>query len=555
MHRALLWKRWRELRGLRRAGVGVSVLLGVSVTVMSANDLDAGRDAFLYGIPVMLAVLVWPLLALLTAAQAFGGERSAGTESSRLERPVGRWKTLGARALASTGSVVMVAVATTVLWRIGAGLLFASDAAPASEAYRQGYRLLGFVGSAITVGSLLTGALAASLVSTSIRGVLLAPVFVAVPIGLGIALVRLFPRAVVDEVHLGAVAPWLLVAGYMVALVISTPLDRSDRRGRWRRATMVLGSALLLTLLVFGIGARVAVRWGAGLVATSEAGTGLWSSPAGQDRGWLVDLPSGRKLRFFPQFYRARWSGDGSLLAVVTDSGPLGSVEETQRVEFRDPRGDLAGRTFYPEHGGDGSDGVPRWGSSGEDLRWVGERVVLVGPTELTLLDPWSGEVGKFQRRSVRRRVNALFDEHIFLEPVLAALEGDPSLPDDLRDVVLGLAKSRGDPGSSNLDDRGGSRVAADRGGRYTDVGLGLRLARKPVRLALEDFVLRDTLAWALFANGHFDEAVRESERALELAPEDRKDEFRDLLERLRRTAAEALAASSSAVDEGAGRR
>ena len=40
MHRALLWKRWRELRGLRRAGVGVSVLLGVSVTVMSANDLD-----------------------------------------------------------------------------------------------------------------------------------------------------------------------------------------------------------------------------------------------------------------------------------------------------------------------------------------------------------------------------------------------------------------------------------------------------------------------------------------------------------------------------------
>jgi len=159
------------------------------------------------------------------------------------------------------------------------------------------------------------------------------------------------------------------------------------------------------------------------------------------------------------------------------------------------------------------------------------------------------------RRQKVRPRVNALFDEHIFLEPVLAALEGDPSLPGDMREVALRLAKARGDPGPSYLNGRAWPLVDPDRSRKDTDVELGLRLARKAVRLAPEDSAIRDTLAWGLFANGHFDEAVRESQRALDLAPEGSKDLFRGQLERLRRRTAETLAASSPVADEGAGRR
>ncbi|MDE0890984.1 MAG: hypothetical protein OSB14_02220, partial [Planctomycetota bacterium] len=43
-----------------------------------------------------------------------------------------------------------------------------------------------------------------------------------------------------------------------------------------------------------------------------------------------------------------------------------------------------------------------------------------------------------------------------------------------------------------------------------------------------------DTLAWALFFNGEYEEAVAESERALGLAPEGTKEQFQGQLDRLR---------------------
>ena len=72
----------------------------------------------------------------------------------------------------------------------------------------------------------------------------------------------------------------------------------------------------------------------------------------------------------------------------------------------------------------------------------------------------------------------------------------------------------------------------------------GLVLARRAMELAgglspAERASIRDTLAWALFANGRFDEAVAEEERALEEAAAEGKVEFEGYLERLRKEIAE----------------
>jgi len=70
----------------------------------------------------------------------------------------------------------------------------------------------------------------------------------------------------------------------------------------------------------------------------------------------------------------------------------------------------------------------------------------------------------------------------------------------------------------------------------------GLVLARRAVELAAElspaeRAGIRDSLAWALFANGRFDEAVAEEEQALEEAAADEKEEFQYYyyLERLKK--------------------
>ncbi|NOT29206.1 MAG: hypothetical protein HOP15_02025 [Planctomycetes bacterium] len=64
-------------------------------------------------------------------------------------------------------------------------------------------------------------------------------------------------------------------------------------------------------------------------------------------------------------------------------------------------------------------------------------------------------------------------------------------------------------------------------------------LARRAVELAAElapaeRAGIRDSLAWALFANGRFDEAVAEEEQALEEAASDKKEEFQGYVERLK---------------------
>ena len=62
---------------------------------------------------------------------------------------------------------------------------------------------------------------------------------------------------------------------------------------------------------------------------------------------------------------------------------------------------------------------------------------------------------------------------------------------------------------------------------------MGLRIARASVALDPGNWRARDTLAWALFSNGLHDEAIAESEKAKELAPEDERESHERSLARL----------------------
>ena len=107
---------------------------------------------------------------------------------------------------------------------------------------------------------------------------------------------------------------------------------------------------------------------------------------------------------------------------------------------------------------------------------------------------------------------------------------------------TLKLEASALDLGPKGLTFRAWSLVNPDRKERKTDVILGLKL----IRGALEQFPTEslcehggscplDTLAWALYANGHYAEAVAASEKALRLAPNSDKVEYQGDLDRILR--------------------
>uniref|UniRef100_UPI0013D8C1B2 tetratricopeptide repeat protein n=1 Tax=Proteus mirabilis TaxID=584 RepID=UPI0013D8C1B2 len=72
---------------------------------------------------------------------------------------------------------------------------------------------------------------------------------------------------------------------------------------------------------------------------------------------------------------------------------------------------------------------------------------------------------------------------------------------------------------------RGRAQVLNYLGYSWVDQGInldeGLRLVRRAVELTPEDGYIVDSLGWAYYRMGRFDDAVTELERAIELKPED----------------------------------
>ena len=160
-------------------------------------------------------------------------------------------------------------------------------------------------------------------------------------------------------------------------------------------------------------------------------------------------------------------------------------------------------------------------------------------------------------RRRARPIVDALFDRYILPDRVVRELLARPSFPRELLDTAIHMAELRwvqfpeGEERGIVISERAWDIVDPDRDDMETDVALGLRLARAAVDQEPREPEFRWTLAWALFANGLHDEALAESERALELANHyDRdREENQGYLDRLRAMIAELRGAAIENVE------
>lgn len=342
---ALFRKEWKQLGTLRWAGIA----LGAAMPAIAAAGAEAGargwlpfgrpgswteREVFGELTPAILFLVVWPLLSLVFVSQAFTGDVATGTESFLLERPVPRRRVWFARlfaALASTGTlagltgavVFSVAAATVGIEAIGA---------------RPAWVLTG-AGLLITAVVVAAGLAAASLLRSPVGVVLLGLILAVVPAAWSILLASIFPYAALpfDLRPVGLYIPWLLLPGFVAASWTAATRGEPTGRGSRGRAVRVLGVFALAVIVVFACVAAAVVR-------TNPDGWAAYApSPDGSRAAFaeflrplrLVDTVSGNVIAWMPPpVYAWDWSDDGSVLAVATSAGMLGSDRGVWRVEY-----------------------------------------------------------------------------------------------------------------------------------------------------------------------------------------------------------------------------
>ena len=353
MLRALVWKEWRQLALVRWGGIALGAVLPVAI-VAGAEMAQRGwlptggttvsdlRVSMFEVLPAMLALGPWPLIALMSAAQAFGGDRADGTDGFLLERPVSRTSIWQARACASFGTV-MVAIAATAA--IGALSAYVSGS-PSPAGWWRWLTIAG-LGLGIALLAWIGGAAAASLLNSPLAAVLAGAVVGAIPVVLGVQLTAMFAHVRIGLVPFGAALCTILLPAFVVASWFATSRGEPAGRGRVKRGLGVACGAVLAVPIFFAAAAPGVLRIDAGRglhgILPNEKGTAAVVTTEEMSGGWLVAVPSGRKLRFLPPPLRdVEWSADGATLAVVTWAGALGSDGSDQRVEFIDAdRGSL----------------------------------------------------------------------------------------------------------------------------------------------------------------------------------------------------------------------
>lgn len=91
MLRALLWKEWREQRGIAFAGAAVAIAIPLLVIIIASSsgewsDLSPVAEI----VPFLFGMVVWPLFAALAGATANAESASPGSAGFLFSRPVSR---------------------------------------------------------------------------------------------------------------------------------------------------------------------------------------------------------------------------------------------------------------------------------------------------------------------------------------------------------------------------------------------------------------------------------------------------------------------------------
>jgi hypothetical protein len=239
--------------------------------------------------------------------------------------------------LASSASLMTVIVATAVIAATAAAL----TGAPPGIGWSR-WEILASLGVGVALLAYLGGVIAASLLSSPLGAVLLGAVLGAVPAVIAAEL-TFFVYARVGNVFLGPVLAILLLPAYVVASWLSFCRGEPAGRGRIRRAVTVLGATLAGVLALFVILAPIAIRANASLgqhriTSTPSGGSAFVSAmtDTAGGGGWIIDAVTGAKRCFVPPPVReVVFSPEGGKVAILTWSGPLGSVRSRERIDIR----------------------------------------------------------------------------------------------------------------------------------------------------------------------------------------------------------------------------
>ncbi len=359
MFRALVWKEWKQLRPLLFAGIGLGALLPL-VLVAGAEAGRRGlsplgrlsaystRELFVDLLPGMLGLALWPSMALLATAQAYCGDRAAGTEWFLLERPVPRRGIWTARLIAVLSMVATLAVGTAALWLLTAGASGDLDL----DGGLHGLRLLP-AGLFATGLAVIGGTAAASFLAQPLAAVLLGGIFAFLPVALTFLLAGSFPGAAIGGLPLGLVTPWVLLPAFVLASYLGLCRGEPGGRGRLKRSSVAAAAGVAVALVSFVAAAPAAMRLDATWAGSSHpprvhGSPGRACVVAGKG-GWIVDLASAKRVRFLAAgpwgFEGVAWSADGRTLAVASRASLLGGVRARSRLHFYDDRG----RPGYPD--------------------------------------------------------------------------------------------------------------------------------------------------------------------------------------------------------------
>lgn len=345
----LVWKEWRQLRAVRWSGVLLCavvllVLLGATLVGDPGTVNPLGfRTPTVTEIaadiaPIVFGAVLWPLVVLLTAVQAFTGERSAGTESLLLLQPVGRGTTWWARVVVTIASwAITVLVSALLLYLLA--LALPGDAVSRLTATLGAWLawqgaflpvLLASVCAAASLGlgsfTVLGGSMVLALLLVGLNFWLPLVLFL-VPLGLPFHKGLLF-----------AVPP---VAGFLGLALWTTARGEPAGTGRWKVALVLTLVALLLPPMAYAAFSGSIIEWAAhraGYKGFKAAPEGPLALQVAGPSVFVVDKESMERVAFVPpDVWRAEIRDDGRQAAVVHDTLTLAGAGTT--VSIFDERG------------------------------------------------------------------------------------------------------------------------------------------------------------------------------------------------------------------------
>ena len=362
--KGLWWKEWRQLRMLRI--VGTALILVAPLMLLSAAEaakrgwvpLNAmanysAATVVQDALPMFLAFLIWPLLAMMCVAQSYCGDIATGTEWFWMARPVRPRRVWATRLLASMLSLVGIIVVHWIVWRLLVLLWGDAGAFDAVGANTRWFLMNQFeitaagaalwAGLAITIVAFLSALAASAFVRSPMQALMLSLMLAVLPLGLSQLLEAFFPYAHFgySRINLAGLVPLLLFVDYVGVSYRSACKGEPAGRGRLKRA---------LSALTIGVVAMIAIGVPTGIWATHRAelsglvdstvfasptGNRFFISNNGQNSGWLFDVDSGDELLHLnPYVGRAAWRVDGARMALLR-ANEVGSTV----IDIYDPDG------------------------------------------------------------------------------------------------------------------------------------------------------------------------------------------------------------------------